>query len=61
MTGGSNMLSQERYKVILDIIEEREAATVSELAVLVGTSESSIRRDLTALARDRRICRRACQ
>ncbi len=46
------MLSQERYKAILEIIEERNVATVTELAALVGTSESSIRRDLTALDRE---------
>ena len=46
------MLTQERYKTILEILEERNAATVTELALLVGTSESSIRRDLTVLDRE---------
>ncbi len=46
------MLTQERYRAILEILEERDAATVTELAALVGTSESSIRRDLTVLDRD---------
>ena len=46
------MLTQERYRLILEILDERDAATVSELASLVGTSESSIRRDLTVLDRD---------
>ena len=49
------MLTQERYRAILAILEERDAATVSELAVLVGTSESSIRRDLTVLDREGRL------
>lgn len=49
------MLTQERYKAILEILEERDAATVSELAALVGTSESSIRRDLTVLDREGRL------
>ena len=49
------MLTQERYKAILEILEERDAATVTELAVLVGTSESSIRRDLTVLDREGRL------
>ena len=47
-----NMLTQERYKAILEILEERDAVTVTELAILIGTSESSIRRDLTVLDRE---------
>ena len=43
------MLTQERYKNILDILSEREAATVGELAQLIGVSESTVRRDLNAL------------
>lgn len=49
------MLTQERFKAILEILAERDAATVSELAQLVGTSESTIRRDLTALDKDGRL------
>ena len=49
------MLTQERYKVILEILEEKDAVTVTELAALVGTSESSIRRDLTVLDREGRL------
>ncbi len=49
------MLTQERYKNILDFLDERDAATVSQLAELIGTSESTIRRDLTALDRDGRL------
>ena len=43
------MLSQERYQLILDIINERNTVTVAELARELRTSESTIRRDLTAL------------
>lgn len=46
------VLTQERYKNILDFLSERDAATVTELAQHIGTSESTIRRDLTALDRD---------
>ncbi len=46
------MLTQERYKSILDILQERNAATVTELARLIGTSESTVRRDLIALDKD---------
>lgn len=43
------MLSQERYNLILSIINERNTVTVAELAEALDTSESTIRRDLTAL------------
>lgn len=43
------MLTQERYHSILSIINEKHAVTVSELSQLLDTSESTIRRDLTAL------------
>ena len=43
------MLSQERYNLIQNIISERNTVTVAELAKALDTSESTIRRDLTAL------------
>lgn len=43
------MLTQERYQSILSIINEKNAVTVAELAQLLEASESTIRRDLTAL------------
>lgn len=43
------MLNQERYKLIQEIIEERNTVTVAELSKELSTSESTIRRDLTAL------------
>lgn len=43
------MLTQERYHSILQILSEREAVTVAELSQALGTSESTIRRDLNAL------------
>ena len=46
------MLTQERYKSILDMLGEREAVTVAELAQRLGISESTVRRDLTALDRE---------
>lgn len=46
------MLTQERYKIILDFLAERNAATVTELAEAVKTSESTIRRDLMALDKE---------
>ncbi len=43
------MLTQERQQTIIEILNERDAVTVSEFARLLNTSESTIRRDLTAL------------
>lgn len=45
------MLNQERYELILDLINERNTVTVAELSKELDTSESTIRRDLTALDR----------
>ncbi len=45
------MLNQERYELILDLINERNTVTVAELTRELNTSESTIRRDLTALDR----------
>ena len=49
------MLTQERYKTILDILSERDAATVTELANALGISESTIRRDLITLDKEGRL------
>ena len=43
------MLTQERYQTFLNILYYRSAVTVAELSQLLDTSESTIRRDLTAL------------
>lgn len=43
------MLTQERYQMILQILNEKNAVTVAELTQALSTSESTIRRDLTAL------------
>ena len=43
------MLSQERYLLIQDIVNEKGTVTVAELSKRLDASESTIRRDLTAL------------
>lgn len=43
------VLSEERYAAITRFLEEKKAVTVTELAELLETSESTIRRDLNAL------------
>lgn len=44
------MLTQERYEAILNILNKKNAVTVAELTAELNTSESTIRRDLSALA-----------
>ena len=44
------MLAEERFAVILEVLQRRRAATVAELAEALETSESTIRRDLIILA-----------
>ena len=43
------MLTEERYAAILKLLEEKKAVSVLELTELLNSSESTIRRDLTAL------------
>ena len=49
------MLTEERKLLILDIVNERKSATVQELTEELGVSESTIRRDITALGREGRL------
>lgn len=49
------MFTQERYNEILKIVDSRRAVTVAELASLLDASESTIRRDLTALDKEKRL------
>lgn len=44
------MLTQERHSKILSILKEQGSVTVTRLTQVLNTSESTIRRDLTALA-----------
>lgn len=43
------MLTEERYAAILKMVEKKRVVTVSELTEALNSSESTIRRDLTAL------------
>ena len=49
------MLTEERYAAILRILDEKKAVTVLELTNVLGASESTIRRDLTALHKNGRL------
>jgi DeoR family fructose operon transcriptional repressor len=43
------MLTEERWKMILDILEKEGAVSVQELAMRLDTSAATVRRDLTQL------------
>lgn len=43
------MLTEQRYEIILQLLEERKSITVTELREILDASESTIRRDITAL------------
>ncbi len=43
------MLTEQRYDNILNLLEERNRVTVAELTVILDASESTVRRDITAL------------
>ena len=43
------MLTEQRYEIILRLVNERKSITASELQDILETSESTVRRDITAL------------
>ncbi len=43
------MHERERHKLILNAVQERPVATIGELVDMTGTSEATIRRDISAL------------
>ncbi len=43
------MLTEQRYELILKLLEEKNSITVTEIKELLNTSESTVRRDITAL------------
>lgn len=45
------MLTEERYNIILSELEEKQSVTLSELIEKIGTSESTVRRDISFLAK----------
>lgn len=49
------MLTLERHKEILDILNRKNAVTVSELAKALNTSESTVRRDLNTLDKQKKL------
>ena len=45
------MIAERRYELILDVLHRQRSATVQQLARELGTSESTVRRDLIELDR----------
>src|SRR5215471_16858602 len=43
------MHERERHKLILNAVQERPVVTIGELVEMTGTSEATIRRDISAL------------
>ncbi|MDE7435469.1 MAG: DeoR/GlpR family DNA-binding transcription regulator [Lachnospiraceae bacterium] len=43
------MLTEQRYEVILRLLEERKSITINEIRDALDISESTVRRDITAL------------
>lgn len=51
------MLTEERYRIILERLQERGVVKLQELVELLGASESTVRRDLIDLE-ERRMLKR---
>lgn len=49
------MLAEERFNIILNLLAKNSSVTVQELMEHLGTSESTIRRDLTVLDQNRKL------
>lgn len=46
------MLTQQRHEIILKLLKEKGSITVTEVRDLLDTSESTVRRDITALDKE---------
>lgn len=51
------MLTEQRYEMILKLLEEKKSITVTEIRDLLGISESTARRDINALHQAGRLVR----
>lgn len=51
------MLTPERQRLILQLVKEKNVVKIHELVELTGTSESTIRRDLSQLEQDKQLKR----
>lgn len=51
----ADMLSEQRYAIILELLEKKHSITVTELSEILDISESTARRDINALDRAGRL------
>ncbi len=54
---GDGMLTPERQKIILDLLQVQEIVKIQELIDITGASESTIRRDLSQLEQEKKLKR----
>jgi DeoR family transcriptional regulator, fructose operon transcriptional repressor len=47
------MLTEERHRIILDLLKEKDAIKIQEIVDVTNASESTIRRDLTQLEQEK--------
>ncbi|XXM70563.1 DeoR/GlpR family DNA-binding transcription regulator [Lysinibacillus sphaericus] len=47
------MLTEERHRIILDLLKDKETVKIQEIAELTEASDSTIRRDLTLLEQEK--------
>jgi DeoR family fructose operon transcriptional repressor len=57
VTGGGYLLTEERHRIILDLVEEKEVVKLQDLVEATQSSESTIRRDLSQLEMDKKLKR----
>ncbi|WP_406686385.1 DeoR/GlpR family DNA-binding transcription regulator [Rossellomorea vietnamensis] len=50
---GETMLTEERHRVILDLLKEKDAIKIQDIVDATNASESTIRRDLTQLEQEK--------
>lgn len=49
------MLESERHRIILGLVQSRSVASVGDLAEMTGASEATVRRDIAALALQKKL------
>jgi DeoR family transcriptional regulator, fructose operon transcriptional repressor len=57
LVGGDSLLTAERHRIILDLLAEKEVVKLQELVEATASSESTIRRDLTQLEKEKKLRR----
>ncbi len=57
LMGGEDLLTAERHRIILELLAEKEVVKLQELVEATHSSESTIRRDLTQLEKEKKLRR----